>query len=138
MQIGAPFVARRSAFRYIPMYVSVYFVEASVVKHMGPELLDLVAERFKALSDRARLSLLQELRGGPLTVNELVEATGMGQANVSRHLALLHTNGLVARERDGVYVRYQLADKDVLKLCELVCGRLESELSERRKVIAGR
>ncbi|MBL0939172.1 MAG: winged helix-turn-helix transcriptional regulator [Gemmatimonadaceae bacterium] len=105
---------------------------------MSPELLEMVAERFKALSDRARLSLLQALRGGPLTVNELVEATGMGQANVSRHLALLFTNGLVSRERDGVYVRYALADKDVIKLCELVCGRLENELSDRRKVIAGR
>lgn len=107
-------------------------------KRMGPELLAMVAERFKALSDRARLSLLQELRNGPRTVNELVEATGMGQANVSRHLAQLFTNGLVARERDGVYVRYELADKDVLRLCELVCGRLETELTERRKVIAGR
>jgi DNA-binding transcriptional ArsR family regulator len=107
-------------------------------KRMGPELLDLVAERFKALSDRARLSLLQELRNGPRTVNELVEATGMGQANVSRHLAQLFANGLVSRERDGVYVRYELADKDVLKLCELVCGRLETELTERKKVIAGR
>ncbi len=120
------------------MYVFTHLNEAAVVKHMGPELLDLVADRFKALSDRARLSLLQALRGGPLTVNELVEATSMGQANVSRHLALLHTNGLVSRERDGVYVRYQLADRDVLKLCELVCGRLETELSERRKVIAGK
>ena len=42
------------------------------------------------------------------------------------------------RERDGVYVRYELADADVLKLCELVCGRLESELAERKKVISGR
>ena len=108
------------------------------MKRMAPELLDLVAERFKALSDRARLSLLQELRGGPMTVNELVEATGMGQANVSRHLAQLFANGLVARERDGVFVRYDLADEDVLKLCELVCGRLESELTERRKVVTGR
>lgn len=107
-------------------------------KRMSPELLEMVAERFKALSDRARLSLLQELRNGPRTVNELVEATGMGQANVSRHLAQLFTNGLVSRERDGVYVRYELADKDVLRLCELVCGRLETELTERRKVIAGR
>jgi DNA-binding transcriptional ArsR family regulator len=107
-------------------------------KRMGPELLEMVAERFKALSDRARLSLLQELRTGPRTVNELVEATGMGQANVSRHLAQLFANGLVSRERDGVYVRYELADKDVLKLCELVCGRLETELAERRKVIGGR
>ena len=107
-------------------------------KRMGPELLEMVAERFKALSDRARLSLLQELRTGPRTVNELVEATGMGQANVSRHLAQLFANGLVSRERDGVYVRYELADKDVLKLCELVCGRLETELTERRKVLGGR
>jgi hypothetical protein len=37
-----------------------------------------------------------------------------------------------------VYVRYELADADVLKLCELVCGRLESELAERKKVISGR
>ena len=107
-------------------------------KRMGPELLEMVAERFKALSDRARLSLLHELRAGPRTVNELVEATGMGQANVSRHLAQLFSNGLVGRERDGVYVRYELADKDVLKLCELVCGRIETELLEKRKVVAGR
>lgn len=107
-------------------------------KRMSPELLELVADRFKALSDRARLSLLQELRGGARTVNELVDATGMGQANVSRHLATLFANGLVARERDGVYVRYELADKDVLKLCELVCGRLDSELAERRKIVGGR
>ena len=107
-------------------------------KRMGSELLDLVADRFKALSDRARLSLLQELRSGSRTVNELASVTEMAQANVSRHLAVLHANGLVSRERDGVFVRYQLADRDVLKLCDLVCGRLESELTERRKVISGR
>jgi DNA-binding transcriptional ArsR family regulator len=82
-------------------------------KPMRPELLALVADRFKALSDRARLCLLQALRAGPLTVSELVAASGMGQANVSRHLAILHAAGLVARERDGVYVRYSLADEDV-------------------------
>ena len=107
-------------------------------RRIGPEMLDLVAERFKALSDRARLSLLQELRSGSCTVNELAAATKMGQANVSRHLTVLFANGLVSRERDGVYVRYELADADVLKLCDLVCGRLESELTERRKVIGRR
>ncbi len=107
-------------------------------KRMGPELLDLVADRFKALSDRTRLSLLQELRTGARTVNELAANTEMAQANVSRHLAVLFANGLVARERDGVYVRYELADKDVLKLCDLMCGRLESEFSDRRKVMSGR
>ncbi len=104
----------------------------------SPQLLDLVADRFKALSDRARLNLLQELRAGSRTVNELAAATNMGQANVSRHLAVLFANGLVARERDGVYVRYELADADVLKLCDLVCGRIESEVADRRKLLGRR
>jgi len=107
-------------------------------KRMSIELLDLVAEHFKALSDRARLSLLQELRSGPLTVNELVALTNLGQANVSRHLAVLFANQLVKRERDGAFVRYELADANVLKLCDLMCGRLENELTQRRRVIAGR
>lgn len=105
---------------------------------MTPELLLLVADRFKALGDGGRLQLLQALRGGPLTVTELVQETQMGQANVSRHLALLHQSGFVSRERDGLFVRYALADKDVLKLCELVCGRLEAEVAVRRKVVGGR
>jgi DNA-binding transcriptional ArsR family regulator len=105
---------------------------------MSPELLDLVAGRFKALSDRARLSLLQELRDGPRTVNDLADATEMGQANVSRHLAVLFANGLVTRTRDGVYVQYALAGADVLKLCEIVCGRLDAELSARKKLMTTR
>lgn len=108
------------------------------VTRMTPELLDLVAERFKALSDRARLQLLQALRSGPRTVSDLVAETGMGQANVSRHLALLHNSGFVSRERDGLFVRYELADKEVLKLCELVCGRIETEVAVRRKIVTGR
>ncbi len=106
--------------------------------HMTPELLSLVADRFKALSDCGRLQLLQALRGGSRTVTELVQETGMGQANVSRHLTLLHTSGFVSRERDGLYVRYALADKDVLKLCDLVCGRLEAEVTARRKLVGAR
>ncbi len=108
------------------------------MKTMRPELLDLVAEQFKALSDRSRLSLLQTLRSGEHTVNELADATEISQANVSRHMAVLFAQRLVKRSRDGVFVRYALADNDVLKLCELVCGRLETELSSRRKAVTGR
>lgn|GEM_PF-228392 len=132
-------LARRSGLSYIHVYVCVNTTGAEMAnKRMSAELLDLVAEHFKALSDRARLSLLQELRSGPLTVNELAALTEMGQANVSRHLSVLFSNHLVKRERDGVFVRYELADANVLKLCDLVCGRLENEITERRKVIAGR
>ena len=103
---------------------------------LTPELMALVAERVKARAEPARLQILNELRGGELTVGELVEATGLGQANVSKHLQLLHTMHFVSRRKDGLFVYYALADKTVFQLCDLMCGRLEAEAKARRKVLA--
>ena len=97
----------------------------------------LVAERFKALAEPARLQILNCLRGGELTVTELVEETEFGQANVSKHLQLLHTLGFVSRRKEGLYVYYALADKSVFQLCDVMCGRLEAEMKARRKLLAG-
>jgi DNA-binding transcriptional ArsR family regulator len=101
---------------------------------MSPELMRLVAARFRALSDPARLQLLNELRDGERTVTELQEATGMGQANVSRHLSLLYELGFVRRRREGLYTYYKLADREVLRLCDVMCGRIEAEATARGKL----
>ncbi len=102
---------------------------------MTPELLAIVAERFKAFAEPARLQVLYALRSGEMSVSELVEATGLGQANLSKHLQVLHAAGVVARRKDGLFSYYMLADKDVLKLCDLVCGRLEKETTQRQKAL---
>lgn len=104
---------------------------------LTPDVLALVAERFKALGEPARLQLLNALRGGELTVNELVESTGLGQANVSKHLQLLHQLGFVSRRKDGLFVYYALTDRSVFKLCDLMCGRIEAQLEAQRRVLAG-
>ena len=91
---------------------------------MTPQLVGLVADRFKALAEPTRLNLLRELRAGERTVTELRESTGLGQANVSKHLQLLHGLGFVERRKEGLYVYYRLADEDVFTLCDLMCGRL--------------
>ena len=103
---------------------------------MTPEVLDLVALRFKVLSDSARLRILSCLRDGEMTVGELVEKTGLGQANVSKHLQILHSNGFVDRRKEGLFVYYSLADDSVFKLCDMMCGRLEAEVKTRRKLFA--
>lgn len=104
----------------------------------SPELLRLVAERFKALAEPARLEILNALRAGEMTVSELVEATGLGQANASKHLRLLLAQGFVRRRKDGLFSHYALADRHVFRLCDIMCGRLESETVVRRKVMAAR
>lgn len=106
-----------------------------MAKSMSAELLTLVAERFKALADPARLRLLNAMRPGERTVGELVDATDLSQANVSKHLSQLHALGFVKRRKEGLYVHYALADKDVFRLCDVMCGRIEAELRERERLL---
>jgi len=105
---------------------------------MSSDLLRLVAERFKVLSEPARLEILNALRDGEMTVSELVDTTGLGQANLSKHLQMLLAHGFVRRRKDGLFAYYDLADRDVFKLCDLMCGRLASETNARRKVVVTR
>lgn len=105
---------------------------------MTPELLALIAEHFKALGEPARLQILNALRGGEMTVTELVDVTELGQANLSKHLQLLHSLGFVTRHKEGLFVYYALADADVFRLCDIMCAQLGAETTNRRRVLGGR
>jgi len=86
--------------------------------------LDRLAEIFAAFADGMRLAILQELRGGRLSVGDLVSRLGTSQANVSKHLKLLHQAGLLAREREGLQVFYSVAEESVFEMCKFACQRL--------------
>lgn len=103
---------------------------------LTPELLELIADRFKALAEPARLRILNALREGEKTVSELMDETGLGQANASKHLQLLYSLGFVDRRKEGLYVIYSLADEDVFHLCDIMCGRLVREAQMRSNLFA--
>lgn len=100
------------------------------MKNLDPAALEMVAKFFAALSVPTRLRIMSELRDGERNVGDLTEATGCTQANVSKHLALLAANGLVAKTPQGTSVYYRIADERVFKLCDLVCGQIEERLGE--------
>lgn len=103
---------------------------------LSPEVLALVAERFRALAEPARLRILNVLMKGERSVSELVEETELNQANVSKHLALLRSSGFVERRKEGLYAYYRLADPSVAVLCEIMCGRLEEQAEEQSALLA--
>ena len=105
---------------------------------LTPDTIEIVAERFRALGEPARLHLMNALRSGEQTVGELVESTGLATGNVSKHLRLLHAAGFVTRRKDGLYFYYALAGDDVFRLCDIMCGRIESETERRRRSFARR
>lgn len=97
------------------------------IKKMSAAQLAAVSRLFAVLSEPSRLALLQALHDGPLAVNELVEASGLRQANVSKQLAILYDAHLVKRERAGTSIRYEIADPLVFSLCNLVCGKMAKD-----------
>jgi len=103
-------------------------------KTLSTTQLRLIAQRFKALAEPSRLEILSVLKGGERTVTEILDRTGLGQANVSKHLQLLHAAGFVTRRKVGVSTWYRLADADVFRLCDLMCGRLEKEAATTGKL----
>jgi DNA-binding transcriptional ArsR family regulator len=101
------------------------------------EAVELIVRRFRLLADTTRIKLLDHLRDGEATVQELVEAVGSSQQNVSKHLGLLAGAGILARRKDGGSTRYRVVDDSIWQLCEDVCGSVERQLESLHAVLYG-
>ncbi len=112
--------------------------ESAPIPHPLPEaLVELIAQRFRVIGEPMRIRLLDALRDGPLTVNELTEALGASQQNISKHVNLLAQAGIVVREKDGNRVRCSIADDSIFELCELVCGGLRQQVADLDRLLSG-
>jgi DNA-binding transcriptional ArsR family regulator len=103
---------------------------------LSPETLQLVADFFKVLSESSRLQIVCSLKAGQKNVSEIIETTGLGQANVSKHLKILAQAGIVSRQQQGVCVYYKIANAFVFELCELVCDSLSVQVQRQSEQIA--
>ena len=106
------------------------------VKLLSPMALQLIASRFRALSEPVRLRLLNLLMQGEHTVGRLVEASGSGQANVSKHLAMLRDAGMIGMRKEGLTTVCFIADPIVAELCDMMCSRLRVEMESKAAALA--
>ena len=110
----------------------------TALPHPLPEpLVELIARRFRVIGEPMRIRLLDNLRGGEATVQELTEAVGASQQNVSKHLSVLHEAGIVGRRKDGTQVFYSVVDAGVYELCETVCGSVQRQVAELNAILSG-
>jgi Predicted transcriptional regulators len=97
--------------------------------HGMDEVYRLQAEVLKTLANPKRLEIIHLLAEGPHEVSRLAEELGISQPNVSQHLALMRSAGVVEAERDGREVRYRLSDPEVIVACETMRGVLVRRIS---------
>ncbi len=103
------------------------------ITHLSPAALALMADFFKVLSEVSRLKIVCALKSGPKNVTEIIEITGLGQANVSKHLKMLAQASVVSRRQEGVCVYYQIANPFLFELCDLVCNALSIQIEQQSK-----
>ncbi|MCW8796827.1 MAG: metalloregulator ArsR/SmtB family transcription factor [Chlorobium sp.] len=98
---------------------------------MPEEMLTAVANRFKLLSEPMRLKILRTLCENERTVQEIVNEISASQANVSKHLALMHDNGIVNRRKEGLKCYYSIADDSIIFACYLISKSVVENLQDK-------
>ena len=93
-------------------------------QNLTGEAIELMAAKFRALGEISRLKLIFAAGKDAKNVTELIAATGLSQANVSKHLRILTDAGLLIRRKKGIFVLYSTSNSDVFKLFKIGKTRL--------------
>jgi DNA-binding transcriptional ArsR family regulator len=112
-------------------------LSTTLPRPLPDQLVELIAARFRVIGEPMRIRLLDALRDGERSVQELADTVGASQQNVSKHLGVLYGAGVVSRRRDGNRALYGIADDSVFALCEIVCGGIQRQLVELDQILSG-
>ena len=103
---------------------------------MPSTMQDFKAELFRTLANPVRIRILEVLRdAGSLTVGDIQQRVGVESSNVSQHLSILRTHGLVATRRDGTSIWYSVVATDVYKLLDVARAIFEKQLTAQTRVL---
>lgn len=109
-------------------------VRKSANRRFKTAIYEQFARIGKAISNPARLELLDLLCQGPRTVEALAKEAGLGLANTSQHLKVLREARLVEAEKAGLFVTYRLADEQVCQFFRSLRSLAETRLAEIREI----
>ncbi len=98
-------------------------------------IFEVQAELCRCMSSPVRIMILHTLRPGPMRVTEIASASGHTQATISRHLAVLRSQGIVSFHREGQEIIYQIANPKIVNICDLMREILEEEAAHRSRLV---
>ncbi len=113
-----------------------YPLPVATLSPLSERARERIAERFRALGEPMRLKILERLFRSPASVGDILGSVGGTQANVSKHLAVLHAGGLVRRRRDGLKTVYSIADPTLERICAIVCDAVARGAREEAEATA--
>ena len=99
------------------------------------ELYKLHAEMCKVFSNPIRLEILNLLRDREMSVTEIIDKSKLSQANISQHLSIMKSKGIVVSERNGKNIYYKLQNSKIIKAFDIIREVLTERFEKSRKII---
>ena len=99
------------------------------------EIYSLHAEMCKVFSNPIRLEILNLLRDKEMSVTELINTSKLSQANISQHLSIMKSKGIVISKRDGKMIYYRLSNPKIIKAFDIIKEVLTERLEKSRKIM---
>ena len=100
------------------------------------EIYELQADVCKIFSNAKRLEIINILKDGETSANELIERTGLSKANLSQHMAILKTRGVILTRREGVNLYYRIANPKIIQACNLMREVLAEQIQEKGRIFS--
>ncbi|OGW09040.1 MAG: hypothetical protein A3F81_03090 [Nitrospinae bacterium RIFCSPLOWO2_12_FULL_39_93] len=101
---------------------------------MDKRIFEMHAGICTIFSNPKRLEIIDLLRDGEKSVNELSSLMDIPQANLSQHLSLMRMKGILETRRDGVNIYYSIANPKVIKAFDIMREVLLEQLSMHEKM----
>lgn len=100
------------------------------------KIFELHADVCKVFSNAKRLEILNILRQREMTASELIEKTGLSKANLSQHMSILRSKGVVWNRRQGLNIYYRISNPKIIQAFDLMREVLWEQFQEKGKMVA--
>ena len=99
------------------------------------DFYNLHADICKTISNPRRQAIIDTIRKSEMTVSTLVKKTGISQANLSQHLAILRVKGVVKARREGNNIYYSITNPKIIEAYDLISEVLRESIQSRNKTV---
>ncbi len=100
------------------------------------EIYELHADICKIFSNAKRLEIISLLKGRELSASELIEKIGLSKANLSQHMSVLKSKGVILTRREGINIYYRIANPKIIQACHLMREVLLEQFQEKGKMVS--
>ena len=100
------------------------------------KIYELQADICKIFSNAKRLEIIDALKDKEISPSELIERIGLSKANLSQHMSVLKSKGVILTRREGINIFYRIANPKIIQACHLMREVLLEQFQEKGKMVS--